>query len=74
MEAKLPARKKYGGGSGLVAGPGFKSGREAVKVVSGVFDSHTSPPNTAAEAMQHEYQHELQHELQHEYQHEYQHE
>ena len=34
----------FGGGSGLVAGPGFKSGREAVKVVSGVFDSHTSPP------------------------------
>jgi len=28
-----------------VVGPGFKSGREAVRAVSGVFDSHTSPPN-----------------------------
>ena len=27
-----------------MVGPGFKSGREAVYAVSGVFDSHTSPP------------------------------
>ena len=32
-----------------MVGPGFKSGREAVKVVSGVFDSHTSPPNNGSE-------------------------
>ena len=36
--------RAYGGGSGLAAGPGFKSGREAVRTVSGVFNSHTSPP------------------------------
>ena len=32
------------GGSGLVAGPDFKSGSEAVCPVSGVFDSHTPSP------------------------------
>ena len=32
-----------------MAGPGFKSGREAAKVVSGVFDSHTSPPMRSAD-------------------------
>ena len=31
-----------------MAGPDFKSGREAARAVSGVFDSHTSPPEVNA--------------------------